>query len=157
MVTTASDIGLLLNAEKAPVSAQNFLDYANAGHYNGTVFHRVIKGFMIQGGGHTVDLVKKETRAPIANESNNGLSNSHGSLAMARQPDLHSATSQFYINHKDNAHLDYKKNTTDGWGYTVFGEVISGMDGGGRRHCRCQQAARTAWVMCLWNSLPSLQ
>lgn len=121
MATASGDMDLLIDAEKAPVSAQNFLDYANAGHYDNTIFHRVVKDFVIQGGGYTADLVIKETREPIANESGNGLSNVRGSLAMARTQPLHSATSQFYINLTDNLRLDQLK-------YAVFGKVVSGME-----------------------------
>ena len=121
VTTGVGDIDLLLNAEKAPISAQNFLNYANADHYSGTIFHRVIKNFMIQGGGHTADLSEKESGKPIVNEAGNGLSNVRGSLAMARTMELDSARSQFYINHKDNLRLDDLK-------YAVFGKVVSGME-----------------------------
>ncbi|MDM3870881.1 peptidylprolyl isomerase [Porticoccus sp. W117] len=127
MATSSGDIGLLINAEKAPLSAQNVLDYVNAGHYNNTLFHRVISDFMIQGGGHNPDMSLKQPRPNIANESDNGLSNKRGTLAMARKRDPHSANAQFFINLVDNTYLDHK-GTEDGWGYTVFGEVISGME-----------------------------
>ena len=119
----------LLNAEKAPISAQNFLDYANAGHYNGTIFHRVIPEFMAQAGGHTADLSEKVTRDSFQNEADNGLKNNRGTLAMARTMDPHSASAQFYLNVNDNNFLDHKgKNSPRDWGYAVFGEVVSGMD-----------------------------
>ncbi|MCB9555164.1 MAG: peptidyl-prolyl cis-trans isomerase [Deltaproteobacteria bacterium] len=126
--TTKGKITLELDAEKAPISTQNVLDYVNAQHYDGTVFHRVIDGFMIQGGGYDEELKKRPTRAPIKNEANNGLKNVRGSVAMARTPDPDSATSQFFINVVDNAFLDFKDETPEGWGYCVFGHVIEGMD-----------------------------
>jgi peptidyl-prolyl cis-trans isomerase A (cyclophilin A) len=112
--------------DKAPKSAANFLEYVNSGFYDGTVFHRVIKGFMIQGGGMTPDLVQKPTRGPIPIESNNGLKNVRGALSMARTPNPNSATSQFFVNVVDNPFLDYPGQ--DGAGYTVFGSVVDGMD-----------------------------
>jgi peptidyl-prolyl cis-trans isomerase A (cyclophilin A) len=115
-----------LAADKAPKSVGNFLQYAQDGFYNGTVFHRVIDGFMIQGGGFTADMKQKPTRAPIENEAKNGLKNVAGSLAMARTRDPHSASAQFFINLKDNAFLDHPGQ--DGWGYAVFGRVVRGMD-----------------------------
>ena len=127
LATTAGDIVVEVDAAKAPKSAANFLDYVKAGHYDGTVFHRVIKDFMIQGGGMTPDLREKPTRAPIPLESGNGLRNLRGSLAMARTNAPHSATSQFFINTVDNAFLD-QPNSRDGNGYTVFGKVVEGMD-----------------------------
>lgn len=125
--TTAGDIVVQLDAAKAPKTVDNFLKYVQAGHYNGTVFHRVIPSFMIQGGGMTADLKEKPTRPPIPLESHNGLPNLRGSIAMARTGDPNSATSQFFINVKDNDRLD-AANSPDGNGYTVFGKVISGMD-----------------------------
>ncbi|MFA7280559.1 MAG: peptidylprolyl isomerase [Sterolibacterium sp.] len=113
-------------ADKAPKSAANFLQYVKDGFYNGTVFHRVIDGFMIQGGGFTPDMQQKTTRAPIENEAKNGLKNNVGTLAMARTGDPHSATAQFFINLVDNAPLDYP--SRDGWGYAVFGKVTQGLD-----------------------------
>ena len=113
-------------ADKSPKSAANFLQYVKDGFYNGTVFHRVIDGFMIQGGGFTADMKQKETRAPIENEAKNGLKNSTGTLAMARTGDPHSASAQFFINLKDNGFLDYPGQ--DGWGYAVFGKVTQGLD-----------------------------
>jgi len=125
--TSAGDIVLELNAQKAPKTVANFLQYVKAGHYDGTVFHRVIPGFMIQGGGMKADLSEKPTRAPIALESRNGLTNVRGSVAMARTGDPNSATSQFFVNVADNAFLD-QANSRDGNGYAVFGKVVQGMD-----------------------------
>jgi cyclophilin family peptidyl-prolyl cis-trans isomerase len=126
--TDKGTIVLELYPDKAPETVANFLEYVRSGFYAGTIFHRVIDGFMIQGGGFTADLEKKDTRAPVKNESANGLSNARGTVAMARTPDPHSATAQFFINAVDNgAGLDSGK-TGDGWGYTVFGRVISGME-----------------------------
>lgn len=127
LATSAGDIVIELDAAKAPKSVDNFLKYVKAGHYDGTVFHRVIPGFMIQGGGMTADMKEKSTRAPIPLESRNGLSNVRGSVAMARTGDPNSATSQFFINVNDNDRLD-AANARDGNGYAVFGKVISGMD-----------------------------
>ena len=127
LATSAGDIVIELDAAKAPKSVDNFLQYVNAGHYNGTVFHRVIPSFMIQGGGMTADMKEKTTRAPIPLESKNGLSNARGTVAMARTNDPNSATSQFFINVKDNERLN-AANAPDGNGYAVFGKVVSGMD-----------------------------
>jgi peptidyl-prolyl cis-trans isomerase A (cyclophilin A) len=127
LATSAGDIVIELDAAKAPKSVDNFVKYVRAGHYNGTVFHRVIPTFMIQGGGMTADLTEKPTRAPIPLESRNGLSNVRGSVAMARTNDPNSATAQFFINVKDNERLDAAK-APDGNGYAVFGKVVSGMD-----------------------------
>ncbi len=124
--TSLGRIVVELRADKAPKSVDNFVQYVNAGFYNGTIFHRVISGFMIQGGGFTPDMAQKTTRAPIASESNNGLHNVRGSIAMARTADPNSATAQFFINVVDNAGLDYPG--SDGYGYTVFGNVVEGMD-----------------------------
>ncbi|KLV11302.1 MULTISPECIES: peptidylprolyl isomerase [Photobacterium] len=126
--TTFGDIKIQLNAEKAPETSANFLQYCRDGFYDGTLFHRVIDGFMIQGGGMASGMVEKETRAPIKNEANNGLSNKVGTIAMARTMEPHSASSQFFINVNDNKFLDFKSETPDGWGYCVFGEVVEGMD-----------------------------
>ncbi|PLY12487.1 MAG: peptidylprolyl isomerase [Sedimenticola sp.] len=126
MKTSLGDIELELDADKAPLSVENFLRYVDEGYYNGTIFHRVINGFMIQGGGFTADMSKKETHAAIKNEAKNGLKNARGSIAMARTNQPHSATSQFFINHVDNNNLDYP--SFDGWGYAVFGKVTQGMD-----------------------------
>jgi peptidyl-prolyl cis-trans isomerase A (cyclophilin A) len=125
--TTAGDIVIELDAAKAPKTVDNFLQYVNAGHYDGTIFHRVINNFMIQGGGMTPDQHEKPTRAPIPLESRNGLLNERGTVAMARTPDPNSATAQFFINVKDNAFLNQAQ-ARDGNGYAVFGKVISGMD-----------------------------
>jgi cyclophilin family peptidyl-prolyl cis-trans isomerase len=124
--TSKGAIELELNAAKAPVSVANFVNYAKKGHYEGTVFHRVIPDFMIQGGGFTADLQQKPTDPPIKNEGNNGLKNTRGSIAMARTSVPNSATSQFFINVKDNSFLDYPG--SDGYGYAVFGKVTKGME-----------------------------
>jgi peptidyl-prolyl cis-trans isomerase B (cyclophilin B) len=124
--TTHGDIGIELDAEKAPVTCANFEQYVREGHFDGTLFHRVIAGFMIQGGGMTADFIPKPTRDPIQNEAKNGLSNTTGTVAMARTSQPHSATSQFFINVSNNGFLDYPGK--DGWGYCVFGRVIEGMD-----------------------------
>ena len=126
--TTLGDITLELAADKAPKTVANFLQYVDEGFYDGTIFHRVISNFVIQGGGYTPDFVKKPTRAPIPNEANNGLSNLRGSIAMARTSDPHSATAQFFINVVDNTFLDHRSQTLRGWGYTVFGKVVEGME-----------------------------
>lgn len=117
-----------LNAEKAPKTVANFLRYVKDNHYSGTIFHRVIAGFMIQGGGMDKDMNEKPTRAPIKNEADNGLTNSLGSVAMARTSDPHSATAQFFINVANNNPLNHTEKSERGWGYTVFGRVIKGMD-----------------------------
>jgi len=124
--TSMGGITLELDADKAPKTVENFLAYVDDGFYDGTVFHRVIPDFMIQGGGLTPDMEKKATREPVENEAKNGLKNQRGSIAMARTNDPHSATAQFFINHKDNDNLDYP--SFDGWGYAVFGRVVDGMD-----------------------------
>jgi peptidyl-prolyl cis-trans isomerase A (cyclophilin A) len=124
--TSEGDITLELDAMRAPRTVENFLAYVRAGHYEGTIFHRVIGNFMIQGGGFTADLKQKPTRAPIPIESRNGLKNERGAIAMARTSDPNSATSQFFINVVDNARLDYP--SFDGHGYTAFGKVVTGMD-----------------------------
>lgn len=126
--TNHGDIKIKLNEEKAPITAQNFLQYCQDGFYNNTIFHRVIDGFMIQGGGMEAGLREKTTRAPIKNEANNGLSNKIGTIAMARTMDPHSATAQFFINVNNNDFLDFSSESTNGWGYCVFGEVIDGLD-----------------------------
>jgi peptidyl-prolyl cis-trans isomerase A (cyclophilin A) len=123
LATSAGDIVLQLDAAKAPKTVANFLEYVNSGHYGGTIFHRVIDGFMIQGGGMTADLAEKPTRAPIPLEARNGLTNARGTVAMARTGDPNSATAQFFINVVDNARLD-----TAGGGYAVFGRVVEGME-----------------------------
>ena len=128
LTTSLGEIELELEAEKAPVSVEKFLGYVDSGFYDGTVFHRVIPGFMIQGGGFGEGLNQKPTKAPIKNEANNGLSNKTGTLAMARTMEPHSASAQFFINVKDNDFLDHSAPTVQGWGYAVFGEVTEGMD-----------------------------
>ena len=127
--TSVGDIQLELNDEKAPITVENFKTIASSGYYEGTIFHRVINGFMIQGGGLTADMSNKSSgTGPIQNEANNGLPNDRGTIAMARTMDPHSATSQFFINHKDNAFLNHTEETSQGWGYAVFGKVTEGMD-----------------------------
>ncbi|MBM4207533.1 MAG: peptidyl-prolyl cis-trans isomerase [Gammaproteobacteria bacterium] len=128
LTTSLGNITIKLNAEKAPVSTANFLTYVKEGFYNGTVFHRVIKGFMAQGGGFDTSYSQKKTHDAIKNEADNGLSNKRGTIAMARTNDPNSATAQFFINYKDNSFLDHTSPTPSGWGYAVFGEVIDGMD-----------------------------
>ncbi len=124
--TSLGDIVLELNPAKAPITVQNFLDYVKAGHYDGLRFHRVIKGFMIQGGGYDEKYEQRKTRAGIQNEAKNGLKNVRGAISMARTSAPHSASSQFFILHQDSSFLDYPGQ--DGWGYAVFGKVVSGMD-----------------------------
>jgi cyclophilin family peptidyl-prolyl cis-trans isomerase len=126
--TNRGAIVLELYPDKAPKTVANFLQYVKDGHYNGTVFHRVIDGFMIQGGGFDKDMRQKQTRPPVPNEAGNGLRNDVGTIAMARTPDPHSASAQFFINVKNNDFLNYKEPTPQGYGYTVFGKVVSGMD-----------------------------
>lgn len=121
-------ITLELDAEKAPETVKNFLAYVEAGHYDGTIFHRVIKDFMVQGGGMLPDMSQKPTRATVKNEANNGLKNDRGTIAMARTSEPHSASAQFFINTVDNDFLNFRSETTQGWGYAVFGKVIEGMD-----------------------------
>lgn len=128
MTTNLGDIIIELNGEKAPLTVANFLGYVNSKYYDGTIFHRVIPGFMAQGGGFYKNLNKKDTGAPIRNEADNGLKNLRGTIAMARTNDPHSATAQFYINLVDNGFLDHKDKSMQGWGYTVFGKVVEGMD-----------------------------
>jgi peptidyl-prolyl cis-trans isomerase A (cyclophilin A)/peptidyl-prolyl cis-trans isomerase B (cyclophilin B) len=126
--TNKGSIIVELNQDKAPNTVANFVKYANDGFYTGTVFHRVISGFMIQGGGLDKNLNEKETRAPIKNEADNGLANNIGTIAMARTNDPHSASSQFFINVANNAFLNHTEKSDRGWGYTVFGKVVKGMD-----------------------------
>ena len=131
LVELHTSVGLIrieLDAQKAPVSTANFLSYVRSGHYNGTVFHRVIKGFMIQGGGMDADMKQRPTQEPIANEANNGLKNARYTLAMARTNDPHSATAQFFINTADNEFLNFRAENASGWGYAVFGRVVEGQD-----------------------------
>ncbi|ELB2134141.1 peptidylprolyl isomerase [Vibrio parahaemolyticus] len=126
--TNFGDIKIQLNEEKAPETSANFLQYCRDGFYDNTLFHRVIDGFMIQGGGMESGLREKSTRVPIKNEANNGLSNKVGTIAMARTMEPHSASSQFFINVNNNTFLDFRSESLDGWGYCVFGEVVEGMD-----------------------------
>jgi peptidyl-prolyl cis-trans isomerase B (cyclophilin B) len=126
--TNLGNIDISLDDIKAPISVDNFKRYVESGFYTDTIFHRVIKDFMIQGGGMGDDMGRKDTFASIKNEANNGLKNKRGTIAMARTQDPHSASSQFFINLKDNAFLDFKSETHNGWGYCVFGEVVAGMD-----------------------------
>ena len=126
--TNHGDITLELDAENAPASVANFLQYVRDGHYDNTLFHRVIPGFMIQGGGFTPGMSQKPTRAPVANEAGNGVKNARYTVAMARTSDPHSATAQFFINIADNAFLDYKGPSPQGWGYCVLGKVVGGTD-----------------------------
>ncbi len=128
LTTTQGDIVVELNESKAPVTVENFLNYVRDGFYDGTIFHRVIPNFMIQGGGFNDQMVQKSTKDPIKNEADNGLANDRGTIAMARTPNPDSATAQFFINHKDNAFLNYTGPTDQGWGYCVFGQVTEGMD-----------------------------
>ncbi|MDE2608551.1 MAG: peptidyl-prolyl cis-trans isomerase, partial [Burkholderiales bacterium] len=121
-------IRLELDSDKAPKTVENFLNYVRKGHYDNTIFHRVIDGFMIQGGGFEPGMKQKESDAPIENEANNGLQNDRGTIAMARTNDPHSATAQFFINVKDNEFLNFKAPNSSGWGYCVFGKVIEGLD-----------------------------
>jgi peptidyl-prolyl cis-trans isomerase B (cyclophilin B) len=126
--TSAGLIKIELDGAKAPLCTENFLRYVASGHYAGTIFHRVIKGFMVQGGGFTADMKQKPSLAPIKNEANNGLKNNHYTLAMARTSDPHSASSQFFINTTNNDFLNFKSESAQGWGYAVFGKVIAGQD-----------------------------
>ena len=126
--TNYGEITLELDSEKAPITVQNFIDYVKSGHYDNTVFHRVIDGFMIQGGGFEPGLVQKQTRAPIRNEAANGLKNDKYTVAMARTSDVDSATAQFFINVSDNDFLNHSSPTPQGFGYCVFGKVVEGMD-----------------------------
>lgn len=126
--TSMGDITVELNAERAPISVENFLRYVKEGFYDGTIFHRVIPNFMIQGGGFTPEMSKKPTHEPIKNEAKNGLKNRNGTIAMARTPEINSATSQFFINTKDNDFLNNKGSSVQDYGYAVFGKVVDGMD-----------------------------
>jgi peptidyl-prolyl cis-trans isomerase B (cyclophilin B) len=128
MDTSAGTLRIELDDEKAPASVANFLHYVGQGHFDGTIFHRVIKGFMLQGGGFEVGMKQKPTAAAIKNEANNGLKNKRYTLAMARTGDPHSATAQFFINTVDNGFLDFTSESPQGWGYAVFGRVVNGMD-----------------------------
>ena len=126
--TTSGDIKIELYDDKAPITSENFKKYIESGYFTDTIFHRVIKGFMIQGGGFTAEMNEKDSMPPIQNEANNGVSNARGTIAMARTPDPHSASSQFFINLKDNNFLDFTAETSQGWGYCAFGKVFEGMD-----------------------------
>ena len=128
LTTNFGEIKIELFTEEAPVTTENFLNYVKSGFYDGTIFHRVIPGFMVQGGGMAPGMEEKDGNAPIQNEANNGLSNKKGTLAMARTPDPHSATAQFFINVNDNDFLNFSSETSQGWGYCVFAEVVEGMD-----------------------------
>jgi cyclophilin family peptidyl-prolyl cis-trans isomerase len=130
-ITLETDMGtvkIVLDPDKAPKTVENFLKYVDKGHFEGTIFHRVIPGFMAQGGGFDAEYEKRPTSPPVENEAFNGLKNTRGTLAMARTSDPHSATAQFFVNVADNGFLDHKEKTQSGWGYTVFGRVTSGMD-----------------------------
>jgi peptidyl-prolyl cis-trans isomerase B (cyclophilin B) len=126
--TSHGDITLELDRQKAPLTTENFLSYVDSGHFDGTIFHRVIPGFMIQGGGFAEDMLQRPTNPPVANEADNGLKNDRGTIAMARTSDPHSASSQFFINLTDNDFLNHKAKNPQGWGYAVFGRVVEGMD-----------------------------
>lgn len=126
--TSKGNIVVELFSDKAPLSVKNFLQYVDGGHYDGTIFHRVINGFMIQGGGFTKDMQQKPAKAPVRNEAENGLKNLRGTLALARTPDVNSATCQFFINVVDNSFLDFTSPTPQGYGYCVFGKVVQGME-----------------------------
>ena len=129
LTTSLGEIKIELNKELAPITTQNFVKYVESGFYDQTIFHRVIENFVIQGGGHNEDMsMKDRDLEPIQNEANNGLSNDRGTIAMARTSAPHSATSQFFINHKDNGFLNHTGENSQGWGYAVFGEVVDGMD-----------------------------
>ncbi|MFA5627851.1 MAG: peptidylprolyl isomerase [Thiohalomonadaceae bacterium] len=131
MIKLQTNFGIIsieLDADKAPETVANFMRYASEGFYDGTIFHRVIDGFMIQGGGLNVDMINKPTHEPIKNEADNGLKNDRGTVAMARTNDPHSATAQFFINLKDNSFLNHRAPSSEGWGYCVFGKVVDGMD-----------------------------
>ena len=128
LTTNLGNIVLQLDSDKAPATVENFVTYVRDGHYDGTIFHRVISDFMIQGGGLDQNMNPKPTRDSIQNEADNGLKNRLGSVAMARTPDPHSASAQFFINTTDNGFLDFREKSEDGWGYCVFGRVVDGMD-----------------------------
>ena len=128
MKTVLGDMTLELDGDKAPATVTNFVEYAESQHYVGTIFHRVINNFMVQGGGFDIDMRQKDTNAPIQNEANNGLKNDRGTIAMARTMDPHSATAQFFINVSDNDFLNFSGENMQGWGYTVFGCVVEGED-----------------------------
>ena len=142
MTTTVGPMTLELDADKAPKTVENFLSYVSSGFYDGTIFHRVINNFMVQGGGFTADMEQKATQAPIENEANNGLKNAQGTIAMARTQDPHSATAQFFINVQDNDFLNHTGENMQGWGYAVFGKVTEGEDVLDKIRCvqTCSQA-----------------
>ena len=135
IATTVGQMTLELDADNAPKTVENFLSYASSGFYDGTIFHRVINNFMIQGGGFTTDMEQKPTQAPVDNEANNGLKNERGTIAMARTQDPHSATAQFFINVQDNDFLNHTGENMQGWGYTVFGKITQGEDVLGKIRC----------------------
>ena len=128
LTTTLGNITIQLNSDKAPKTVENFLAYVESGHYDGSIFHRVIKDFMVQGGGMDKEMNSKSSNPSIQNEANNGLINEYGTVAMARTSDPHSASAQFFINTNDNTSLDYQSETQDGWGYCVFGKVVEGIE-----------------------------
>ena len=128
VVTSMGTFSIELDADKAPKSVANFLEYVDAKHYDGTLFHRVINGFMVQGGGYDASCERRATKAPVQNEADNGLKNTRGTVAMARTGDPHSATAQFFVNVADNKFLDHTAKDQQGWGYAVFGKVVDGMD-----------------------------
>ena len=128
LTTSKGAIILELDRDRAPATTENFLEYVRSGFFDGTIFHRVIPGFMVQGGGFTADMTQKPTRAPIQNEADSGLANERGTVAMARTADPHSATAQFFVNLKDNDFLDHTAKDARGWGYTAFGKVVEGME-----------------------------
>ena len=143
MTTTVGPMTLELDADNAPKTVENFLSYVSSGFYDGTIFHRVIDNFMVQGGGFTADMEQKATQAPIENEANNGLKNALGTIAMARTQDPHSATAQFFINVQDNDFLNHTGENMQGWGYAVFGKVTKGEDVLDK--IRCVQTGSQAW------------
>ncbi len=128
LTTSLGPITIQLDSENAPKTVENFVSYVESGHYDGTIFHRVIEDFMIQGGGMDADMKSKPTNPPVKNEANNGLKNEYGTVAMARTSDPHSASAQFFINTSDNGFLDFTAETQDGWGYCVFGKVVEGIE-----------------------------
>jgi peptidyl-prolyl cis-trans isomerase B (cyclophilin B) len=150
--TSHGVIGIELDHAKAPATAANFLQYARDGFYEGTLFHRVIPNFMIQGGGLEPGMTQKSTRDPIRNEADNGLKNEVGTIAMARTSDPHSATAQFFINVKDNDFLDHRGPTSQGWGYCVFGRVVAGHGGGRRHRASFRPRPSAATRTCRWTT-----
>jgi peptidyl-prolyl cis-trans isomerase B (cyclophilin B) len=150
--TTAGNIRLELDDAKAPITVANFIEYVNAGHYDGTVFHRVIKGFMIQGGGFEPGMKQKPTKGEIQNEANNGLKNDKYTIAMARTSAPHSASAQFFINGTNNDFLNFKSESAQGWGYAVFGKVVAGSEVVDAIEKVQAQAARAATTTCHWKT-----